>query len=117
APSREDAVCTRNVSNTPQQALTLLNDPTFVEAARVLAQNLACGCGEDDEMLVALYQKVLCRPPRPAEIQSLTAFVGTQRKYYRGNPAEAQKLLRIGNAPLPANPDAVEIAAWTNICR
>jgi len=37
APSREDAVCTRVVSNTPQQALTLLNDPTFVEAARVMA--------------------------------------------------------------------------------
>ena len=40
APLREDPVCTRNLSNTPQQALTLLNDPEFIEAARVLAQRL-----------------------------------------------------------------------------
>jgi hypothetical protein len=117
APSREDAVCTRNVSNTPQQALTLLNDPTYVEAARVLAQKLVCGCATDEEILSVLYQRALAREPRENEATSLSAFLAAQRKYYKDNPAEAQKLLAVGNTPVTRDGGALEIAAWTNVCR
>jgi hypothetical protein len=117
APSREDAICTRNVSNTPQQALTLLNDPTFVEAARVLAQKLVCGCATDEEILSALYQRALAREPRESEAASLSAFLAGQRKYYKDNPAEAQKLLAIGDTPVTGDGGPIEIAAWTSVCR
>src|SRR5581483_9637904 len=59
APSREDSVCTRNVSNTPQQALTLLNDPEFVEAARVLAEHVFASASGDDARLEQIYQRAL----------------------------------------------------------
>jgi hypothetical protein len=117
APSREDAVCTRNVSNTPQQALTLLNDPTFVEAARVLAQKLICGCRTDQEKFSYLYQRAVAREPREKESKSLNRFVGAQRAYYQQNSAEAQKLAHVGNTPITDEGDFVEIAAWTNVCR
>jgi hypothetical protein len=117
APSREDAVCTRNVSNTPQQALTLLNDPTFVEAARVLAQAVSCGCGDDDDALGAIYQKTLARDPRDNETASLKAFLERQRTYYKAHPDEAKKLVHIGDAPVVADADDADLAAWTSVCR
>ena len=76
APSREECTATRTVANTPQQALTLLTDPTFVEAARVLAQKLlASPAGEDAGRLDLLYRKALARPAKAAEKESLTAFL------------------------------------------
>ncbi len=79
APSREECTANRTVANTPQQALTLLNDPTFVEAARVLAGRLAIPAtgapGSDAERLDSLYQRALARPARPAEKASLLAFL------------------------------------------
>jgi hypothetical protein len=58
APARDESACTRNVSNTPQQALTLLNDPTFVEAARSFAESLT---GSDEARLDSLYLRTLAR--------------------------------------------------------
>src|SRR5207245_2383227 len=83
APSREDPICTRNLSNTPQQALTLLNDPEFLEAARVLAERLlASGKGDDRGRINQAYQRVLSRDVHDNESRSLTEFLGTQRDYY-----------------------------------
>src|SRR5262249_23558647 len=77
APSREECTAARTVANTPQQALTLLNDPTFVEAARVLAGTLvASDARSDEERLDWLYQKVLTRPVKPKEAHSLLALLG-----------------------------------------
>jgi predicted metal-dependent HD superfamily phosphohydrolase len=118
APSREECTATRSVANTPQQALTLLNDPTFVEAARVLAQEiLATPAGSDDERIDALFQRALARPTHPAERKSLGAFLAAMRRTYQDSPEDARKLLRVGFAPLAANADETELAAWTSVCR
>jgi hypothetical protein len=117
APSREDSICTRNVSNTPQQALTLLNDPTFVEAARVLAEHVMGDSSTDAQRLANIYQRVLCRPPRANEAESLTAFLAQQREHYRANRVDAAKLLHVGFAPVPPQIDGPELAAWTTVCR
>jgi len=119
APSREECTATRTVANTPQQALTLLNDPTFVEAARCLADSvLATKADTDRERLNHLYQKVLARPAREKESASLLAFLETQRALYREKPEDAKKFLKVGLAPAPHSPfDASEIAAWTSVCR
>jgi len=116
APSREDSVCTRNVSNTPQQALTLLNDPEFVECARVLAQKILPTASSDKERIDAIYLRALDRDPKAEESQSLLQFLAGQRSYYRDNPADAEKLIHVGIAAVP-NEDPVELAAWTSVCR
>jgi hypothetical protein len=116
APSREDAVCSRTLSNTPQQALTLLNDPEFVEASRVLAERVIGVGGTDEKKLEAVYQRVLCRSPKANERASLLAFLADQRKAYKASPDDAQKLVAVGNAPA-SGPDSAELAAWANTCR
>jgi hypothetical protein len=117
APSREDGTCTRNVSNTPQQALTLLNDPTFVEAARVLAQKVMTQTDSDAGRLEFLYQRSLCRSVRDNEKQSLLRFLQTQKDYYGAHADDARKLAHVGFAPAAENLDAGQLAAWTQVCR
>lgn len=113
APARDESACTRNVSNTPQQALTLLNDPTFVEAARSFAESLT---GSDEARLDSLYLRTLARLPKGPEKQSLLAFLKSQREVFQSTPDEAVKLLSTGLRPVPKQ-NAVELAAWTSVCR
>ena len=118
APSRDECVAARTISNTPQQALTLLNDPTFVEAARVLAQRLfAQGWADDAERLDAAFLRALGRPATAAEQSGLHTFLAAQTAEFRGDPARAEALLHVGLAPLPASANPVELAAWTCVCR
>ena len=118
APSREDAICTRTQANTPQQALTLLNDPSFVEAARVFAADLVAKKHNDADRLELAFRRALARPPKPAEKASLTAFLAKMRAEYGQRPEDAKKLLAVGYAPPPpADVDSVEMAAWTSVCR
>ena len=117
APSREECVAARNVSNTPQQALTLLNDPTFVEAARVFAEKVMAGQKNDDQRLELIFQDALERPVKPEERASLEQFLSAQREYYRANPGEAKKLMRVGMAPEPNGAEETELAVWLQVCR
>jgi len=119
APSREECTAVRTVANTPQQALTLLNDPTYVEAARVLARKLLARPGTDEDRINALSMRALARPPHAAERTSLLDFLASMRRAYRDNPDDARKLLKVGIAPAAAgDPDAeIEAAAWTSVCR
>jgi mono/diheme cytochrome c family protein len=118
APSREECTALRTVSNTPQQALTLLNDPTFVECARVFAARIcAAPAASDAERLDRVFERALARPAKPAECASLKQFLSAQRAYYRGQPQAAEKLLRVGHAPEPRSAGASELAAWTQVCR
>ena len=118
APSREECTANRAVSNTPQQALTLLNDLTFVEAARGFAERLLAAKSSSDKSRIALsFQQMLGRAPRSKEASSLVKFLGEQRDYYKANPDEAAKLLKVGLRPAADRVDPVELAAWTQLCR
>jgi hypothetical protein len=102
APSREECSACRPVSNTPQQALTLLNDPTFVEAARVFAARLlAATCQGDEARLDMAFERALARPARDKEKASLLEFLAQQRDACAADPVEAGKLLHVGNALSP----------------
>lgn len=116
APPRDECAALRTISNTPQQALTLLNDPTFVEAARILAGRLLKGAPDDEARLNLAYRLTLSRDPKIKEIASLRSFLEKQRAIYKANPDDAAKLLKIGLTPQPEG-DAIETAAWTNVCR
>ncbi len=115
APARDECVALRSYSNTPQQALTLLNDPTFVEAARVFATRLlARPAGED--RLDQAFRLAMGRGVKPAERTSLTKLIADQTAYYTANPDEATKLLKVGLTP-PPTVDPAAHAAWTQACR
>ncbi|WP_414661834.1 PSD1 and planctomycete cytochrome C domain-containing protein [Horticoccus sp. 23ND18S-11] len=118
APSREECVAERNRSNLPQQALVLLNDPTYVEAARVLAVRILRDGGADTSRRLAwAWQAALQRSPRPEEAATMSALLATHAERYRADPAAARALLATGEAPVTAGVDPVEVAAWTHVAR
>jgi hypothetical protein len=118
APSREECTALRPVSNTPQQALTLLNDPSFVEAARVLAEKvLKASVKSDEQRLEWAYQRALGRSIKPAEQASLKKFLIAQREHLQSDKDEAVKIEKVGLAPVAQGADAIELGAWTSVCR
>ena len=117
APTRQECTAKRNVTNTPGQALALLNDPIFVEAARVLATNLyAPEKLSDLERIELAYQQTLQRSVTARESEVLTQLLAEQREHYRDHPEEAKALIAIGQAPTKGE-DVAEIAAWTAVTR
>lgn len=118
APNREECTADRVVSNSPQQALTLLNEPGFVEAARVFAQRMLLEAPPSDEGRIAwAFREALSRKAHPAEIAELTALVAKHRAEYRDDPQAAAAFLAIGASPPPSEIDAAELAAWSSAAR
>jgi hypothetical protein len=118
APSREECVAERVRSNVPQQALVLLNDPTYVEAARVFAERaIREGGPRFEDRLRWAYARALSRTPRPDEVGVLAALHAKHRARYGAEPAAAVKLLAVGQAKAAPGLDPVEVAAWTSVTR
>jgi len=119
APSREECTPSRFQANSPQQALVLLNDPTFVEAARAFAQRVISELpdADDDVRVRHAIKTALARDPREGEVDPLVAFLNTQRENYHGNSAEAESLVRTGLTGAAVDGDFPELAAWTQLCR
>jgi hypothetical protein len=113
APDREKCTSRRLTTNTPLQALVLLNDPTYVEAARVLAGHAVLEGGSDPKLrLQFLFREVTGRRPTPAEMQILLDLAQRRLDHYRKEPGQAVKLIAVGTAKAP-NVEASELAAWT----
>jgi hypothetical protein len=118
APSREECTAERNRSNTPTQALVLLNDPIFVEAARVFAERTMRQGGADTPQRIDwAVRRALSRAPTQDELTVLADLHERHRRYYLGNVEEARKLLTVGETPAPQDIDAAELAAWTSVAR
>jgi hypothetical protein len=118
ASTREECAAQRARSNTPLAALVLLNDPTFVEAARVLAQHaLSQGGKTDAERVSFAFRQVLARKPDGTEQKLLLKLLEKNRATYKADLTGAAELLKIGLAPSPKGTDASELAAWTAVCR
>jgi mono/diheme cytochrome c family protein len=116
APSREVTCVRRDRTNTPLQALVMLNDPQYVEASRILAQHTLQGAGDDVARLNAAALRTLCRPLKPAETAILTDSLTKLRKHYVAQPADAAALLGIGDAKADEKLPKTELAAWTMVC-
>jgi hypothetical protein len=117
APSREECTVRRQRSNTPQAALILLNDPTFLEAAVHLAGRLLRDKQTDVERIRAAVQQSLSRLPDAAEEKLLLEVLQKSRKEYQGHRAAAEALLTIGSSKPDAAVDIVEHASWTMVAR
>jgi hypothetical protein len=118
APTREECTSERVRSNVPQQALVLLNDPSYVEAARVLAERvLKETSASTDEQLNWLYRRVLSRTAKEHERTILVTLLQNHREQFTADRTAAEKLVATGLAPVPKDLDAAELAAWTSVAR
>ncbi len=113
APTREECTAERVRSNTPLQALVLLNDPTYVEAARALAQKLD-GLSPR-EGIARAFGIVLSRKPSSHEVGILYQLHADQVARFSEDPAAAKALLEVGLAQAPET--TPELAAWTSVSR
>jgi hypothetical protein len=118
APSREECTALRPISSTPTAALVLLNDPSFVEAARALAAKILEKAPADDEKRIHwAWQQVLGRDASPAESKVLSSLLASHRKEYTADAKAAEAILTVGISPRPKNVGAAELAAWTSVSR
>lgn len=118
APSREECTAQRPQSNTPLAALVLLNDPTFVEAARAFADRILTEAPQDDAQRIDFaYQLALSRNAEPQEREILTKILTDNRQIYQADPQAAASFLQVGTQPADPKADAVELAAWTQVAR
>jgi hypothetical protein len=118
APSREECAAERNRSNIPQQALVLLNDPSYVEAARAFAARIVReGGATADGRIQWAWREALQRAPGKEEVGTLRALYEKHRSEYAADPEAAGKLLKVGLKSVPDGGDAAELAAWTSVAR
>ncbi len=118
APTREECTAQRTISNTPKAALTLLNDPTHVEAARVFATRILLEGGSTVAQRIEwAWREALSRPPSDAEAKVVDELLQSQLEHYRNHQDEADKVLSIGLAPLAKGVERTETAAWTAVAR
>ena len=104
-------------TNTPLHALVTLNDPAYVEAARVMAQRILAAPATGDAARVSYaFRLATARTPTAAEQKTLAARLAKLRRDFAATPAAARELSAIGEAPRPASLDPIEHAAWTTLC-
>ncbi|MFK7768476.1 MAG: PSD1 and planctomycete cytochrome C domain-containing protein [Mariniblastus sp.] len=118
APSREECRVRRERTNTPLQALLLMNDPQYVEAARHFAQLLVDQKMEnklpsDAEGIQFMYARAMSRSASDTELGIIEKNLNEQRDEFSAKKEEAQKLIAIGEMPADKKYDPVELASWT----
>ncbi|HMO64878.1 MAG TPA: DUF1553 domain-containing protein, partial [Verrucomicrobiota bacterium] len=114
APTRETCTVRRPRTNTPLQALNLLNDPVYVEAARAFAHRILTqgGASVDDRLRYA-FRVALARPPADAERARLAAALAREQARFAADRTAANRLVHVGASKPPVDVDIVELAAWT----
>jgi mono/diheme cytochrome c family protein len=117
APEREFCVVRRGTTNTPLQALALMNETAFVEASRKFAERILTespSASPYDRIKYA-YRLALSRLPKQAEIDVLMTVLNQQRAAFHKDPSSAMKLLNVGESKRKEKLDAVELAAWATV--
>ena len=114
APSREVCTVKRSLTNTPLQALALLNEVTYVEAARKLAERILSEGGDTDAARLAWgFRLVTSRQPTANELNILIAGLQEDRQRFQEHPEAATKLLTTGSATVNTSLTPETLAAWT----
>ena len=113
APTREQCTVRRERTNTPLQALVLMNGPQFVESARRLAENSLKQRQNDRSRASWMLKTVLRRPGKQVDISDVLATVAEFRRLYRKKPKAAKALINTGDSAPDQALDAAELAAWT----
>lgn len=118
APPREECTAERNRSNIPQQALVLLNDPTYVEAARAFATRILRECrGNESERIIWGWSQALGRVPDTGELESVRQLLSKHLAQFRVDRTSAERYVKMGMSTAPFDLDVAELAAWTDVAR
>ena len=117
APCREECTADRPRSNTPLQSLVLLNDPTYVEAARAFAELILRHDGDSRQKLDYAFHRALGRPIDSREAELLQKLLQHQLAEYEADPAAAKELLTVGARPAASDLPPATLAAWTSVAR
>lgn len=118
APGREECTIERVNSNTPLQALALLNDPTYVEAARSFAERIVRhGGAKLDDRIDWTFMQTLDRKPKPEEAELLRKLYDQEYAHYEHDATDAAELISVGERPVAKDLDKGELAAWTSVAR
>ena len=112
-PSREVCTIRRERTNTPLQALVLMNDPQFFEASRRMAENALSGAGGTDARLDHIALRLLARPLDPDERSIAREVLDRLLQHYRARPEDARALIAVGASAPDASLAPDELAAWT----
>ncbi|HWE01383.1 MAG TPA: PSD1 and planctomycete cytochrome C domain-containing protein [Tepidisphaeraceae bacterium] len=116
APDRETCTVRRARTNTPLQALVLMNDPTYVEAARKVAERMMSEAGASGEAkIIYAFRLATARAPTPVEIAVLKTIHDRELAVFTKDPAAATKLLAVGESPVNGKLDQNELAAWATV--
>ena len=116
APLRDTCVVRRSSTDTPLQALAILNEPAFLESSRTMAVRVLKAPGTDDQRLRSLFDLTLARAPRAEEIALLRRALVRYRARYGADADAARRLLNVGDAPQDEAIPAPERAAWMIVC-
>jgi hypothetical protein len=115
APNRETCVVARPTTTTPLQALVLLNDPQFVEAARAFAERIVAHSSSDNERLAWAFTECVSRPPSTTELDVLTRALERERQRYARDKTAARTYLAVGESPRGQTISPAEHAAWAQV--
>ncbi len=115
ASTRDQCEVTRIRTNTPLQALVILNDPQVLEAARVLSENLLLEKNTDDEKLEKAFRVILCRKPESKEKTSITAFYKKELDRFTADKKRAVEFINVGEFENDKNADPVKHAALMQV--
>jgi hypothetical protein len=118
APSREVCVLKRSPTGTPQQAFVLLNDTQFVEAARMLAEEMLTDAGPQETGQVTFaFRRLTGRNPEPRETKLLVELFDEAKKVFKEEPERATKLVAVGEKKPDPKLDATDLAAATEVAQ
>jgi len=112
APTREECTARRPVSNTPSAALVLLNDPTFLEAAKVFAEKVQAHKGTEKEKIQWAWRRTVSRFPTDEEVKLSSQLLADSLEHYQEKPEAVKELVSVGLSELPAAQQTPEFAAW-----
>jgi hypothetical protein len=116
APTRETCIVRENRTNTPLQALNLMNDVTYVEAARKLGERMILEGGDTAASRIEhAYKLVLARSPKPPENNALATALSKFQSYYTEHPKDADAFVRHGKSKPAAGIPASELASYTAV--
>ena len=111
ATSRESCTARRELTTTPLQALVLLNDPQYVEAARVLAEKLITAHNRPNNRWTELFERLISRPPTERERDIVNRLYREQLENFRNDTTAAKAFIAVGDSPVDQTLDAVDLAA------
>ena len=115
APTRETCTVRRPRTNTPLQALVMLNDETYVEASRALAERMMTEAASPEARVEFGFRLATARLPRPDEVDVLLSMFHQQQAKYKANSHAAERLLSVGESPHDPSLDPAAHAAWTTV--